>query len=71
MVWCENGGKNAIWGEGSNVPAFSVSAELWREGSRQNCSMRLNYAAVEEFHYSAEDLQSGPGIYDGNDGAAG
>ena len=39
---------------------------------RRNCSMRLNYAAaMQEFHYSAEDLESGLGIHDGNDGAAG
>jgi len=33
--------------------------------------MRLNYAAVEGFHYLAEDLESGLGIHDGNDGTAG
>jgi hypothetical protein len=33
--------------------------------------MRLNNAAVKGFCYSAEDLQSGLGIHDGNNGTAG
>jgi hypothetical protein len=60
-----------IWGEGSNVSVarppgplagmagaiFSVSPELWREGSRQNCSMRLNYAAEDSTYVSHEPQQ--------------